>query len=225
MPDRLAKKAGLSVGPILIYVGVVAVAAGGFYAWDVSYRRQIEEARKPPPTDVLARNLVENIIGPGTVKSVKVDEGTGSIEVVFESATYPPAVRSEASGEVLPQGLAREGMEVKKGGPLVSVKGPDGKPLVAARAEFVGRVVKVLVKPGDKLEVDRPVVTIEPADKKTARENLETEGLLASQAVLGQISTVKLITLKITYQDRTLATVVGKSGSRGVTTTYDASLK
>ncbi len=225
MGDRLAKKTGISVGPILIYVGIIAALGGGLFAWDYSYRRQAEEARKPPPTDVIVKNLVENIIGAKTVKSVKVDGGTGSVEVVFESATYPPAARSEASGAVLPQGLAKEGMLVKKGDPLVSVKTSDGKALVAARADSAGRVVEVLVKPGDKLEVDQAVVRIEPADKKTARENLETEGLLAAQAILGQLSSVKAVTSKIVYRDVTLATVVGKSGSKGVTTTYHESLK
>ncbi len=225
MVDRLAKKTGLSLGPVLIYVGIVVVAGAGLFTWDYLVRRKEEEARKPPPTDVLARNLVENIIGRNTVKSVKVDEATGSVEVVFESATYPPAARAEATGEVVAEGLAREGMQVKKGDPLVSVKGSDGKITVAARAEVPGRVVKVLVKPGDKLEIDRAVMAIEPADKKTARENLETEGLLASQAILGQISSVKAVTSKIIYKDLTLATVVGKRGQKGVTTSYNEGLR
>ncbi len=225
MVDRLAKRTGLSVGPILIYIGVVAVVGAGLFAWDYSYRRQQEAARRPPPTDVMARNLVENIIGPNTVKSVKADDATGSVEVVFESATYPPAARAEATGEVVAAGLAQEGMQVKKGDPLASVKGSDGKVTVAARAEFTGRVVRVLVKPGDKLDVDRAVVAIEPADKKTARENLETEGLLASQAILGQMPQVKQVTSNIVYKDLTLATVVGKRGGKGVTTTYHESLK
>ncbi len=225
MTNRVAKKIGVSVGPLLLYVGVVVVVGAGLFAWDYSYRRQQEEARKPPPLDVLARNLVENIIGRNTVKSVKVDEAAGSVEVVFESATYPPAARAEVNGEVLAQGLAREGMQVKKGEPLVSVKGPDGKTTVAVRAEFSGRVIQVLVKPGDKLETDRAAAAIEPADKKMARENLETEGLLASQAILGQISQLQMVTSKIVYKDLTLATVVGKRSQRGVATTYHESLK
>jgi len=225
MADRLAKKTGLSVGPILIYIGIVVVLAGGLFAWDYSYRRQAEEARKPPPMDVMAKNLVENIIGAGTVKSVKVDEATGSVEVVFESATYPPAARSEESGEVVAQGLVKVGMIVKKADPLIMVKKSEGKIVVAARADSAGRVVEVLVKPGDKLKVDEAKVRIEPTDKKTARENLETEGLLAAQAILQQIPSVKTVTSKITYGDRTLATVVGKSGAKGVTATYDQSLK
>ncbi len=223
MASRFAKKTGISVGPILIYVGVVAVLGAGLFAWDYSYRRQLEEARKPPPTDVVAKNLVENIIGPGSVRNLKVNGP--SVEVTFESATYPPAARAESPGDVLPQGLAREGMSVKKGDPLVSVKGSDGKTVVAVRADFPGSIVKVLVKPGDKLEVDRPAVQIEPSDKKSARENLETEGLLASQAILGQLASVQTVTSKIVYQNLTLATVVGKRGAKGVTTTFNESLK
>lgn len=223
MASRFAKKTGISLGPILIYVGVVVVLGAGLFAWDYQYRRQVEEARKPPPTDVLAKNLVENIIGAGTVKEVKV--AGGNIDVTFESATFPPAARAETTGEVLAKGLAREGMTVKKGDPLVSVKTADGKTVVAARADFAGSVVRVLVKPGDKIEVDRAAVQIEPTDKKSARENLETEGLLASQAILAQLASVQTVTAKIIYRDVTLATVVGKRGAKGVTTTYHESLR
>lgn len=222
---RLTKKTGLSLGPILMYVAAVVVIGGGLFAWDAAWRRRQEEAQKPPAPEVIVKNLVENIIGRDTVKSVKVDEPAGAVEVVFESATYPPAARATLTGEIAAQGLATVGQRVKKGDPVASAKSSDGAPVVSARAEYTGRVEQVLVKPGDKVEEGRAVVTIVPDDKKEARQNLETEGLLAWQAIISQLGTIKTVTSKISYKDLTLATVVGKRGERKVTTTYHDILK
>lgn len=225
--DRLARKTGLNLTAILIYIGIVAVAGAGLFAWDSYYRQKEEEARKPPPPGVIAKNLVENIIGRDTVKSVKVDAAKETVEVVFESATYPPASRSTVTGEVVGQGLDRviPGLRVTKGEPLVYVKASDGKVVPAARAEYTGRVVQVVVKPGAKVEENQALVLIEPDDKTEARQNLETEGLLASQAILSQLASFNTITAKIIYKDVTLATVVGKRGEKQVTSTYHESLK
>jgi len=224
-PGRLVRKTGVSLGPILIYVAAVVVVSAGLYAWDSAYRRREEEARKPPPPDVVAKNLVENIIGRGTVKDVKVNESAGTVEVTFESATYPPAARSTVDGEVVPEGLAKVGMRVRKGGPVASVKVSDGKIVVAARAEYTGTVAQILAKAGDKIEKDRAVVTIVPDDKTEARQNLETEGLLASQAILSQLNTMKTVTSKIIYNNVVLATVVGSRGQKAVRSTFHESLK
>src|SRR3989337_1026710 len=105
--DRLARRTGLRAGPILIYVAVVAVVVAGLLAWDAAWKRREEAARRPPPADVLAKNLVENIIGRNTVKTVTVDEAKGTVDVTFESATYPPAARAAAAGEGLPKQLDR----------------------------------------------------------------------------------------------------------------------
>jgi len=225
--DRLAKKTGLSWVPVVIYVAAVAVVSGGLFAWDYAYRRKAEEALRLPSPDVLARNLVENIIGRGTVKDIKVSETAGTVEVTFESATYPPAARATVSGEVVSKDLDRVmvGLRVVKGDPLAYVRTSDGKIILAAQAEQTGRVVQLLVKPGDKVDEGRAMVLIEPQDKTEARKNLETEGLLASQAILAQLTSIKTITAKILYKDITLATVVGKRGEKGVTSTYHESLQ
>lgn len=225
--DRMARKTGISLGPVLIYIAVVLVVGAGLFAWDYYYQRKEEEARKPPPPEVLAKNLVENIIGRDTVKNVKVDQAAGTVEVVFESATYPPASRSTVTGEVVSQGLDRiiPGLRVTKGEPLVYVTGTDGKVVVAATAEYTGRVVQVLVKSGAKVEESQAMVLVEPDDKTEARKNLETEGLLASQAILSQLAGFSTVTSKIFYKDITLATVVGKRGEKQVTATYHESLK
>ena len=170
---------------------------------------------------------MENIIGGGTVKDIKVSETAGTVEVTFESATYPPAARATVSGEVVSKDLDRVmvGLRVVKGDPLAYVRTSDGKIILAAQAEQTGRVVQLLVKPGDKVDEGRAMVLIEPQDKTEARKNLETEGLLASQAILAQLTSIKTITAKILYKDITLATVVGKRGEKGVTSTYHESLQ
>lgn len=225
--DRLARKTGLSLGPILIYVAAVALVAGGLLAWDYTWRRREETARKPPPADVVAKNLVENIIGRDTVKHITLDEKAGTVDVTFESATYPPAARSSVEGEVRGKGLDRllAGMRVSKGEPLVYVKTADGKEVVAAKAEATGRLVQVLVKAGDKVEENTAVALIEPDDKADARQNLETEGLLASQAIISQLPNINTVTSRIIYKDVTLATVVGARGQSKVTATFHESLK
>ena len=225
--DRLARRTGLRAGPILIYVAVVAGVVAGLLAWDAAWKQREEAARRPPPADVLARNLVENIIGPNTVKTVTVDEAKGTVDVTFESATYPPAARAAAAGEVLPKQLDRltPGTRVTKGQALVYVKGPSGAEAVGATAEHNGTVVQLLVKAGDKVEENRAVVLILPDDKTEARQNLETEGLLAWQAITSQLNQIKTVTSHIVYKDTTVATVVGVRGEKAVKTTYHESLK
>jgi len=225
--DRIQRKTGLSLGPILIYIAAVAVISGGLLAWDMVWQRAQEASRRPPPADVIARNLVENIIGAGSVKSITVDEQAGTVDVTFESATYPPAARATVAGTVSERGLSRliTGMRVSKGEPLLYVRGADGKEVPAAKAEQTGRLVQVLVKAGDKVEENTAVALIEPDDKAEARQNLETEGLLAWQAITGQLSQITTVTSQIVYKEVTLATVVGKRGQQKVTTTFHESLK
>lgn len=215
------------MGPILIYVAAVAVVAGGLLTWDFAWRRREEASRRPPPPDVVAKNLIENIIGRGTVKEIKVNEQAGTVEATFESATYPPAARSSVDGTVSSRGLDRliDGMRLTKDEPLVYVRTPDGKEVVAARAEQAGRLVQLLVKAGDKVEENNALVLIEPDDKAQARQNLETEGLLAWQAITTQLNTIKTVTSRIVYQNVTLATVVGTRGEQKVTSTFHESLK
>lgn len=225
--DRLVRRTGLRPGPILIYIAVVVVVVAGLLAWDATWRRREEAARKPPPADVLAKNLVENIIGRNTVKKVTIDEAKGTVDVTFESATYPPAARITTAGEVLPKGLDRltPGARVTKGQPLIYVKGATGTEAVAATADHDGSVVLLLVKAGDKVEQNTAAMLSVPDDKTEARQNLETEGLLAWQAIVSQLSQVKTVTSHIVYKDTEVATVVGVRGQKAVKTTYNESLK
>lgn len=225
--DKIQRKTGLRPGPILIYVAVVAVIAAALVAWDATWQRRQEAARRPPPTDVLAKNLVENIIGQGSVTAITVDEQAGTVDVTFESATYPPAARATVPGTVTSRGLDRliDGMRVARGEALIYVRTPDGNEAVTARAEHTGRLVRVLVKRGDTVEEHNAVVLIEPDNKTEARQNLETEGLLAWQAITSQLNQINTVTSRIVYGDVTLATVVGKRGEEKVSATFHQSLR
>lgn len=227
--DRIAKKTGLSLRPILIYVAAVLVVSGGLFSWDLVWRRREEVSRRPPPPEVLAKNLVENIIGRDTVHDIKIDQAAGTVDISWESATYPPAARATVTGTVLARNLDQllPGLRVEKSDPLVYVRTSDGKTELAAAAEFAGRVIKLLVKPGDKVEEGRAMVLIEPFNKSDARKNLETEGLLGSQVIMAQFATIRTVTAQITYQTITLAVVAGKRGEKGaeVTASYHESLQ
>lgn len=101
----LVRKSGINPLPIIIFVVVALAAGGGLYAWDYSWRQQQEAARRPPSPDVLARNLVENIIGKDTVKDVQVDTAAGTVAITFESATFKP---EDAAGD---PGFAKKARE------------------------------------------------------------------------------------------------------------------
>ncbi|MBI3998649.1 MAG: hypothetical protein HY355_06410 [Armatimonadetes bacterium] len=89
-PKGLARKTGINTRPIVIFAVVVVVATVGMYLWDVQYRKVEEARRRPPDPEVIARNLVENVVGAGTVKDVKVDRAKKTIAVTFESTQFKP---------------------------------------------------------------------------------------------------------------------------------------
>jgi len=87
-PKGLARKTGINILPILIYIAIAVVVAAGMYIWDLQYRRAQEDLRKPPAPEVIAKNLVENIVGPNTVKEVKVDREKKAVTLTFDSALF-----------------------------------------------------------------------------------------------------------------------------------------
>lgn len=64
------------------------------------------------------------------------------------------------SGEVVADGLLQEGAQVKQGDVLVKIKSLAGGSIAAARATTSGKVVQVLVKPGDKIVAQQVVAKI-----------------------------------------------------------------
>jgi hypothetical protein len=80
----------MRLGPILVYVAVAVVLTAGMYVWDMLYRRAEEARRRPPEPEVVAKNLVENVVGAGVVKEVKVDKEKKTITLTFESVLFKP---------------------------------------------------------------------------------------------------------------------------------------
>jgi biotin carboxyl carrier protein len=72
-------------------------------------------------------------------------------------------VRVVISGEVLPLQLAKVGQPVKQGDPLVFLRGTtSGASVPAAVASVDGRVVQVMVRPGDRVNIGDVVAVIQP---------------------------------------------------------------
>ena len=72
-------------------------------------------------------------------------------------------VRVTVSGEVLPLQLAKVGQAVKQGEPLVFIRGTtSGAAVPAAVASVSGKVVQVMVRPGDHVNIGDPVAAIQP---------------------------------------------------------------
>jgi biotin carboxyl carrier protein len=72
-------------------------------------------------------------------------------------------VRVVISGEVLPLQLAKVGQSVKQGDPLVFLRGTtSGASVPAAVASADGRVVQVMVRPGDRVNIGDVVAVIQP---------------------------------------------------------------
>lgn len=71
-------------------------------------------------------------------------------------------VYAALSGQVLPLQLAAVGQAVKQGDPLLFVRTSTGGAVTAARAPVDGKVVQVLVNPGDHVNTGDPVAVIQP---------------------------------------------------------------
>jgi biotin carboxyl carrier protein len=70
-------------------------------------------------------------------------------------------VRSGISGSVLPLQLAVVGQAVKLGDTLVFVRTSTGSAIPAARATANGKVIQVMVRVGDFVNIGDPVAVIE----------------------------------------------------------------
>jgi hypothetical protein len=137
-PKNLARKTGINLVPILIYIGVAVVVAAGMYAWDMKYRRDEEARRRPPPPEVIAKNLVENIVGSDTVRDVKVDQEKKAVTVTFDSVLFKPEKPKKDLRELLEAEatLATQAvlMQMREYGQVNAVLVNQGKTLAVAEA-------------------------------------------------------------------------------------------
>lgn len=137
-PKNLARKTGINLVPILIYIGVAVVVAAGMYAWDMKYRRDEEARRRPPTPEVIAKNLVENIVGSDTVRDVKVDQEKKAVTVTFDSVLFKPGKPKKDLRELLEAEatLATQAvlMQMREYGQVNAVLVNQGKTLAVAEA-------------------------------------------------------------------------------------------
>jgi hypothetical protein len=89
-PRGITRKTGINIVPIVLYVAAAVILTAGMYVWDVQYRRAEEARRRPPEPEVIAKNLVENVVGAGVVKEVNVDREKKTIAITFESVLFKP---------------------------------------------------------------------------------------------------------------------------------------
>lgn len=76
--------------PAAAYVLFVLLAGGGIFAWDRAYEARQRALFAPPPPPVLVRNLIEDVVGRGTVKDVKIDDKTSTLTVTVQDVLVKP---------------------------------------------------------------------------------------------------------------------------------------
>lgn len=122
-----------------IYVLLVVAVAGGVAAWDHAYEARRAALFRPPPPQVLAKNLVEDVIGPGTVHNVTVDEKAGTADLVVEDVLVKKGQsRAEIEKNLISEGslaiqLLRGQMRSLQAVTLHLVRG--GKPLATVSVD------------------------------------------------------------------------------------------
>jgi biotin carboxyl carrier protein len=84
-----------------------------------------------------------------------------AVGVVSAQTAANVVVRSGISGSVLPLQLVTVGQPVKLGDTLVFVRTSTGSAIPAARATTNGKVIQVMVRVGDFVNIGDPVAVIE----------------------------------------------------------------
>jgi len=89
-----------------VVYAVVAVAVAIVIAvWDHAYEAREAALFQPPPPQVVAKNLVEDVVGPNAVKSVSLDQKSGTLEMtVQDSLVKPGQSRDEQRKNVTAEG-------------------------------------------------------------------------------------------------------------------------
>ncbi len=123
--------------PAVIYVTIVLVAGIGLVFWERAYEAGQHSLAAPPP-ETAAKHLVENVVGPGTVQRVTLDQKTGTLtmdvkDVVTDKGKSPEKNRELLSAEGTQAAQAILGLISFKHVVLHLVK--DGRTLATVRAE------------------------------------------------------------------------------------------
>lgn len=76
--------------PVAVYVLFVLLVGGGLFAWDRAYEARQRALYAPASPPVLVRNMIESIVGVGTVTNVKIDERAGTLDVTVKDVLVKP---------------------------------------------------------------------------------------------------------------------------------------
>jgi len=144
MPVPKSRKAApFAWRPVAIYVAVVIVAGAGLVIWDRAYvsRQTFPDLLRTQP-EVVAKNMVENVVGPGTVQTpVTLDRKTETVTLTVRDVVTDKGKTTAQKQELL-TGEGRQAVEsilgvvtfkhivlklVKDGKVLATVRGEPGK--------------------------------------------------------------------------------------------------
>jgi hypothetical protein len=76
--------------PVAAYVLFVLIIAAGLFAWDRAYEARQRALFTPASPPVLVRNMIESIVGAGTVTNVKIDDKAGTLDVTVKDVLIKP---------------------------------------------------------------------------------------------------------------------------------------
>lgn len=76
--------------PIAGYVVFVLLIGGGLFAWDRAYEARQSKLFAPAPPQILVRNMIESIIGPGAVSNVNIDDKASTLDVTVRDVLVKP---------------------------------------------------------------------------------------------------------------------------------------
>ena len=76
--------------PVAGYVIFVLLIGGGLFAWDRAYEARQRALFTPAPPRLLVRNMIESIIGAGTVANVNIDDKANTLDVTVRDVLVKP---------------------------------------------------------------------------------------------------------------------------------------
>lgn len=76
--------------PVAGYVIFVLLIGGGLFAWDRAYEARQRALFTPAAPRLLVRNMIESIIGAGTVANVNIDDKANTLDVTVRDVLVKP---------------------------------------------------------------------------------------------------------------------------------------
>jgi len=76
--------------PVAGYIAFVVLVGAALFAWDQAYEARQRRLFAPAPPQVIVRNLIESIVGTGTVTDVRLDNKAGTLDVTVKDVLIKP---------------------------------------------------------------------------------------------------------------------------------------